>query len=349
MHHFNTRAYLNNLSAATAQEYSYTRALQSGDWKTWQSEWHARLEELLGLPHIRAVAANAPLAARSTQLEEFEDYTREKLFVTTEPGIEIPCYLLLPKVRNGSLPLVLTPHGHGKFGKETYVGNYSGEEDKTEAVEGERDIALQAVAAGYAVIAPDVRAFNEMSRAEDFPQLNNSCAELQRVALMYGRTLIGERVHDMGRLIDYAATRPEIDTSRIAITGNSGGGTVSLFTAAIDPRITVAVPGSYFCTFFGSIVSLHHCPCNIVPGILQSGELYDVVGLIAPRPSLFVNGKEDPIFPIEHTRAAFAHVREIYKSMSQAEKCELYEGDGGHRYYKERVWSFVRSAFDATQ
>jgi len=164
---------------------------------------------------------------------------------------------------------VLTPHGHGRRGKEVYVGNFEDEDEQQRALEGDRDIAVQAVTAGYATIAPDVRGFWEMARAEELvDKKNNSCAELQKRALMFGRTLIGERVHDMGRLIDYAATRPELDTSRVVITGNSGGGTVSLFATACDERISVAVPGSYFCTFVASIVSVYHCPCNIVPGIM---------------------------------------------------------------------------------
>ena len=71
--------------------------------------------------------------------------------------------------------------------------------------------------------------------------------------------------------------------SRIAITGNSGGGTVSLFAAACDTRISVSVPGCYFCTFAGSIGSIAHCDCNYVPGILRLGEMHDVAGLIAAR------------------------------------------------------------------
>jgi hypothetical protein len=75
--------------------------------------------------------------------------------------------------------------------------------------------------------------------------------------------------------------------------------------------------------------------------------MYDIAGLIAPRAVLFVNGKEDNIFPIEHTREAFAHVRKIYEAIdpARADWCELYEGNGGHRYYKERVWPFVREHF----
>lgn len=343
MEFFNTAGYLKHLAKETVREFDYRTLLESGDWTTWRHEFQSRLEQALGLPAIRRSAAGAPLSCRLEETVEFDTYIREKRFLLTEPGVEIPFYLLLPRDAPRPLPLVLTPHGHNKRGKEVYAGNYGSEAEQAEGEDGERDIALQAVAHGYAAIAPDVRGFNEMSRAEDFNgPIGSSCNELQRMALLHGRTLIGERVHDMGRLLDYAATRPEIDASRVAITGNSGGGTVSLFAAALDDRIKAAVPGSYFCTFFDSIVSVHHCVCNVVPGIMGMGEMYDVAGLIAPRPFLAVNGLEDPIFPIDATREAFGHLRRIYEALGYAERCELYEGNGGHRYYKARVWDFLR-------
>ena len=89
-----------------------------------------------------------------------------------------------------------------------------------------------------------------------------------------------------------------IDQTKIAMTGNSGGGTITLFTAAIDTRIAIAIPSCYFCTFKGSIGAMRHCDCNYVPGILRLGEMYDIAGLITPRPFKVIAGRTDPIFPI---------------------------------------------------
>jgi cephalosporin-C deacetylase-like acetyl esterase len=63
--------------------------------------------------------------------------------------------------------------------------------------------------------------------------------------------------------------------------GISGGGTVSLFSAAVDKRIKVAVVSGYFNTFRDSILSLSHCLDNYVPGILNYVEMYDLAGLVA--------------------------------------------------------------------
>jgi dienelactone hydrolase len=169
---------------------------------------------------------------------------------------------------------------------------------------------------------------------------------MQMHALLFGRTLIGERVFDISRLIDFANTQDYINTDRIVVTGNSGGGTICIFAAAIDRRISMSIPGSYFCTFEDSIGSVRHCECNYVPRIMNLGEMYDVAGLIAPRPFLAVNGSKDTIFPIEATRKAFDELKKIYEAFDASDKVMLYEGKGGHRYYKEKVWSFVKFWFE---
>ena len=204
-------------------------------------------------------------------------------------------------------------------------------------------MALQAVRAGCVAIASDMRGFAGLRRREDRDRdAVSSCRPLQMHALLFGRTLVGERVWDVGRLIDYAATRPEVDAARIAVTGNSGGGTVTLFAAACDERVAAAIPGSYFCTFAASLGAIHHCECNYVPGLLADAEMYDVAGLIAPRPFLAVAGRHDPIFPYPAVEEAFERLRAIYADAGAADRCALSSGEGGHRYYKADVWPFVR-------
>lgn len=345
MQYADETTYVRSILAESPPELSYDRSVPGMSLPDWQQKVHERVRVISGLADIVEMRGGDALECRFAFREQRDGYQIEKRFLSSEPGMEIPFYLLLPDgaTPQNPVPLVLTPHGHGRRGKEVYVGNYESEEEKEHAESGERDIALQAVRAGYAAIAMDVRGFWEMARRDEIDAgQKNSCEELQRRALMLGRSLIGERVYDIGRLIDYATTRPEIESSRIAITGNSGGGTVSLFAAALDSRIQVAVPGSYFCSFEASILSVHHCMCNVIPGISRCVEMSDIAGLVAPRPILFVNGVEDPLFPFDATRTAFANVRRIYTDAGVEERCRLYAGPGGHRYYSHDVWPFLK-------
>jgi dienelactone hydrolase len=257
--------------------------------------------------------------------------------IQTESGFNVPFYLLRPDRGDSPHPVVLAVHGHGQAGKETYVGRYDDEEAREKIARGERDIAVQAVKRGYAAIAPDMRGFGELADREH----GDGCRTLQLHAQLFGRSLVGDRVWDVTRLLDFVEARDALDGDSIAITGNSRGGTVSLFAAAADERVDVAVPSSYFCTFEDSIASVRHCGCNYVPGVLELGELYDIAGLIAPRPFLAINGRADEIFPIEGARRAFDRLEEIYGAAGAADRCEFYEGAGGHRYYKDGAWPFV--------
>ena len=85
------------------------------------------------------------------------------------------------------------------------------------------------------------------------------------------------------RLIDYIRTRPEPLADTLGCVGLSGGGMVTLFTTALEARITCAVVSGYFNTFRDSIMAVRHCLCNFVPGMAQLAEMVDIAGLVAPR------------------------------------------------------------------
>ena len=115
---------------------------------------------------------------------------------------------------------------------------------------------------------------------------------------------------------------------------------MTLFSSAVDSRITACAPSCYFSTFAGSILAMGHCACNSVPGLLQAAEMPDIGGLIAPRPVLIIAGVKDTIFPIDAVREGFTALKRIYTDAGAADRLELFEGDEGHRYYAKRVWDF---------
>jgi len=340
---FNSEAHYAALYESVPREFAF-RASTAEQLKAWQEAFRPRLREALGLANMeRDLAGHKPRAQR-VESADMGEYFREKWYLWTEPDMPLPFWLLSPKEKRPPVPVVLTPHGHNHPG--IYAGITQNEEQRKSMVEGQRDIAVQAAREGYVAIAPTARGFGETRTTADVKEDKlHSCRIRLMHGLLVGRTPIGERVWDMSRLIDWVSQRDDADASRIAITGNSGGGTVSLFAAACDERIRVAVPSCYFCTFAGSIGSIHHCDCNYVPGILHLGEMYDVAGLIAPRPFCAIAGKGDGIFPIQHVREAFGKLRRIYEVAGVPNRCELFVGEGGHRYYSAGAWPFLRRRF----
>ncbi len=378
---YNNAIHFNALYENTPGTYAF-RATDQEELSAWQAAFRPKLRESLGLDNMASDLSGYVPNAERLDSEDLGSHVRERWYLWVEPTVPLPFYLLLPKGmkpgagrveaspegngregmkpgagradghpsgtgRGGKLPLVIVPHGHNH--PHIYVGISRDEAEEAHMLEGERDIARQAAAEeGYIVIAPTTRAFGETRTEKDIQaDRMHSCRDQLVHDLLVGRTPIGERVWDTSRLIDWAIENLPIDADRIAITGNSGGGTISLFASACDTRIALSMPGCYFCTFVGSIGTIHHCECNYVPGMLRMGEMYDVAGLIAPRPFCAIAGRHDTIFPIAEVQAAYDRLRAIYAVAGAEDRCVLSIGEGGHRFYKTPAWDFVRRHFGA--
>lgn len=159
-----------------------------------------------------------------------------------------------------------------------------------------------------------------------------ACQPTAGSALLLGQTMIGWRTYDVMRTIDWIATRKELDADRVGCMGISGGGTVTLFAAASEPRIRAAFASCSLNTFRDSIMSVSHRIDNYVPGILNWAEMYDVAGLIAPRPFFAESGERDPIFPIAASRTSFAHVKRIYEMFGAGDLGEQETFDAPHSF-----------------
>ena len=370
---YNDEAHFNALYENVPGTFAF-RARDRDELSAWQAAFRPKLREVLGLDNMASDLSGYVPKAERLETCDLGSHVRERWYLWVEPTVPLPFYLLLPKgmspgagrvdgspgagrvdgspAGQGSaarLPLILVPHGHNH--PHIYVGISRDEKEEAHMLEGERDIARQAAAEeGYVVIAPTTRAFGETRTEEDIrADKMHSCRDQLVHDLLVGRTPIGERVWDTSRLIDWALSNLPVDEGRIAITGNSGGGTISLFAGACDTRIALSMPGCYFCTFVGSIGTIRHCECNYVPGLLRMGEMYDVAGLIAPRPFCAIAGRTDPIFPVEHVRFAYDRLKAIYAVAGAEDRCELSIGEGGHRFYKTPAWDFVRRHFGAVE
>jgi len=163
---------------------------------------------------------------------------------------------------------------------------------------------------------------------------------------MIGKTPIGMRVWDGMRCVDFLETQDEVDASRIASAGLSGGGTTSLFFSALEPRIGLAIVAGYYCTFRDSIYAIHHCICNCVPHLMEWGEMSDVAALIAPRPMLVISGSDDNIFPIEATKRAFQTLAGTYEILGARDKLDSDFFEGVHEWSNRKTLPFLATHFD---
>ena len=289
----------------------------------WQKKARPRLQRLLGdFPKIKG-----PVQSRIIEERSFPDYHRTKLSFELFPGLTAVGYYLNPKERPKKGPAILALPGHGKS-VEDLIGGVSGEGDPL-------DYALQCVKAGLPTLALEQIAFGQRRHAQairENPEGGTACIVPAGAALILGRTLMGYRVVEARRALDWLASRPEVDPRRLGMTGISGGGQVTFHTAALDPRIKGVLVSGYFNTYRGSVYSIYHCTDNFIPGIVRWFEMPDLVGLIAPRAAFFEQGDKDPIFPVETFKQAVEKAKRIYKVFGVPERMGSVIFPGEHEW-----------------
>lgn len=306
------------------------------DVKEWQNRLLRKLQQLVGdMPEERCNLHPRTIWTRKHPLG-----TIEKIAFTSEPYSDVIAYLCLPKDVAPPYTFCICLQGHST-GMHNSIAVQREDENKPLKVEGDRDFGLGCMRRGVAALCVEQRSFGERREQKQEQISGHGCHDATMHALMLGRTLIGERVYDVDRAIDYLATRSDVDMGSIGVMGNSGGGTISLFSAALLSRIAFAMPSCYFCTFKDSIMSIYHCMDNYIPGLLKYAEMADIMGLFAPKPLVIVAGEKDIIFPIDATRQAFAELQRIYDAYGAKDRCHLVVGDGGHRFYADDAWPIM--------
>jgi len=297
---------------------------------------------------LEKIAAQAEGFEPRVALGEPEDmggYTRRQGHIETEPSVRLPFWLLRPE-GEGPFPLAVFPHGHDRIGPDTHVGKAHSDAHREMIAADDRDVAVQAVRRGFLAIAPATRGMAEGGVPDLHGRHGNRDCRAQVVhCLLAGRTAMGERVWDMMRIIDWASARLDVDGGRVLVMGNSGGGMVTLYTAACDTRVTVGVASCSYCQLASPGGYIFHCDCNLIPGLLEFGDLSDVAGLAAPRWLLAVNGREDPLFDPEDIGRAATAASAIFEAAGAAGRFEHRWGHAGHRYYSDLMWPFIEAAF----
>jgi dienelactone hydrolase len=317
-------------------------AYSGGDVKAWQRKLRKKVKELLGNYPSKRV----PLRVASLWKREHELGSIEKIAFTSEPYSDVLAYVCLPANVEPPYTFMICVQGH-TTGMHYSIAVEREDETKPMDVPGDRDFALGCMKRGVAALCIEQRSFGERRELVQERVAQHGCHDATMHALMLGRTLIGERVFDVDRGIDYLETRDDYDPKRLGIMGNSGGGTISLFSAAVLPRLKFAMPSCYFCTFADSIMSIYHCMDNYVPQLLNYSEMPDVMGLFAPKPVVLVAGKEDVIFPVKGVRKAFKQLKSIYKAAGAEDKCQLVIGPEGHRFYADLAWPKMLKGINA--
>lgn len=323
--------------------------------KVWQEEAREKFRELLNLDAFEP----CEMQVEELESEQLDGYTRKRIVLTTEPGVQMPVFVLIPDgiAEGEKRPAFISPHGHGpaQFGN-LHLLDYEGMEPfaqrmKEFAKDGEvsEPFAVLLAKSGYLVFAPEARGAG--SRREVWSQgddqfSGNSHAALNNLAMGLGFSAAGMMVWDLMRLVDYILARPDCD-GRVAVGGMSGGGQQSLFLAAADERIALCITSGWFYGFKESFLLLpQNCACNFVPNLWLWFDCCDLGSLVAPRPLHVESGRQDHlngfVGKIENVTSQVALTKETYKLLGKEENLLHFIHEGGHQWVGKYALDFVK-------
>ncbi|MBQ9501601.1 MAG: acetylxylan esterase, partial [Lentisphaeria bacterium] len=228
--------------------------------------------------------------------------------------------LYIPDNLTGPAPAVLFVCGHSLDGKA--AGPYQS------AMQG---FALQ----GYVVFG--IEPFGQGERLQYGKESGVMvCSEhniVNRRLLPLGDSTGTWRIWDAIRGIDYMLTRKEIDGKRIAVNGNSGGGTMTSLIFAVDDRVCMASPNCYITSWLRNVENELPVDAEQIPAgcAVNGGEMADLLIAGAPRPVL-IQGQKNDFFDLRGTREAYLQVRKVYELLGYGDRVEYFNGPQGHGY-----------------
>jgi dienelactone hydrolase len=294
---------------------------------TWLEGRHQRLTGLLG-----PMPDPVPLDLATLESVQCDGYRSDKIVFDTEDTMSVPAYLLVPDGRVAPGAAVLACHGHGP-GKSQAVGLAHTEAPNS-------DYALQLVQRGYVVLAPDLRCFGE--RQDWNPEDHYACDTNLVHAVMAGWNPLAQNIWDLQRCLDVLADHPLVDPAHLGMVGLSYGGTVTLFTAALDPRVAASVVSGYFSSWAESHkMPWNMCGSQVLAGMLGRLEHEDLGALIAPRPLLIESGTDDPLFPLAAATESVRRTRLAYAHLDATERLvhDVFEGE--HQWHGVAALPFL--------
>jgi hypothetical protein len=278
---------------------------------------------LAGIGGLPASTPPANLNARTTGTIDQPDYTIENVIFESLPGWHVTANFYLPKNRNGLVPGVVAFCGHAGPGKAYYQG-----------------VAGLLAQNGFAALIVDPLGQGERLQMIDRAtgaQVVPWCT-LEHTHIGLASSLIGENINryfiwDNLRAVDYILSRPEIDKTKIAATGNSGGGTQTTYQCLFDPRLAAAAPSCYVNARreFLSCRNPHDAEQNVFGTFPGAIDFPDMLMGIAPKPLLILSAAYD-FFPNEGTAWTVDQLKHVYGLFGKQDNLQWFVDNTPHGF-----------------
>ena len=284
----------------------------------WQSRRSDLRDQILFSAGLMPMREKTPLNPHITGRVEGPDYTVDNVALETMPGYWLGGNLYLPKGRKPPYPGILHPHGHWKNGRLEDTDNYSGP-----------SLGVNLARRGFAVFAYDMVGYNDTRQTpHEFGSPAEQLWSFGPLALQLWNSI---------RVLDYLTMLPQVDRTKLGMTGASGGGTQTFLVTAIDERVRYAAPVNMV-----SFIMQGGCVCENQPGLRFDTNNVEFAAMAAPRPMLIVAATGD--WTRNVPKEEFPAVQSIYKLYGHPKLVEEVQFEAPHNYNqasREAVYRFL--------
>ncbi|MBL8825982.1 MAG: hypothetical protein JNM18_03290 [Planctomycetaceae bacterium] len=302
--------------------------------RAWQRQFGAKLRELLG-----PIEPPAKWKTHVERVVDLEDHQRKELVLEAEGLAPVPMHVLVPKKSSGKLAGILALHGHGRFGHDPVAGIDDTAELRQAIESANYDYGRQLVRQGYAVAVPCLTPFG---RRRGGPGDSDICGVTATRLQFLGRSLIGENLRDARWALNALLQQTPVDPGRLGCVGLSYGGRMTTLVAAVDERIQVAVVSGALNCFQERVYGAYGAGCQLIPGILEHGDIPEIASLIAPRSLLWEVGNSDRLIDPVWVERAWQRMQSAYQSFGQSDRLQIDRFNGGHRWNGQIAQKILR-------
>ena len=321
-----------------------------------RAEWETRAERVrrqvqvaLGLwPMPTRTPLNAVLHGSVNQ----GDYTVERVYFESLPGFFVTGNLYRPTRVTGKVPAVLFAHGHWK---DARLSETTDAELRREIATGAerfeqggrsrfQSLCVQLARMGCVVWQWDMLGDSDClqisselnhSFAKQRPEMNTpeNWGLFSPRAESHLQSTMGLQTWNAIRSMDFVLSLPEVDPTRIAVTGASGGGTQTMILAALDPRVSLSFPAVMVSTAMQG-----GCTCENASLLRVDTGNVEFAALVAPRPQGVTTADD---WTRELATKGFPDLQRLYELMGAKDRVMIHRGE----HFPHNYNAVSRSAF----
>lgn len=329
------------------QQLTYPLAWGKAEEKDF-AKWKAQARHVLAECMQNLQPAPKAYAMEVTDREQRDGYEARKIRFNLSEWSRVPAYLLVPEGK-GPFPAIVLLHDHGahfSIGKEKMVRPFhvapevmeDADQWASQCYDGQY-VGDYLARHGYVVLAVDALFWGERGRKEgtSYDAQQALASNFLQMGASWGAFI---NVDDM-RSAEFLASLPFVDKERVGSLGFSMGAYRSWMLAALTDVVRASASICWMNTTEHLMTLTNNqnkggsAYAMLIPALRRYLDYPHVASIACPKPTLFFNGTQDKLFPIEGVRDAYQEMEAVWKNQGASDHLVTKLWDEKHFFNKE--------------